>query len=248
MRDDAGTAHQLVGGHLDHVDPGPAGLRRRLPHEVGLADAGLTLQQQHPADTGRRRRHQLGDRRQLGDPPDRRRAGRCSPVLSSAAHSRQRSENPFNRQRPRSTNRTAGAVPTSWRTTSDTSTSPPAARPGDARRRVDRTPERVGVDVDHLTGVDPETDPRRRPGQRTLRRQGERHRLTRRRERHQQPVTQRLHLAPAVGLDALTHHVELPANRRQSRLVADPVEAAPSSPRHRRTPPSSTPGPRHDRP
>ena len=70
---DTGTARQLVGRHLHHGHPDTARHRRRLAHEMGLADPGLTLDQDHPPDPDPRRGDQLTDQRQLGDPPDGRR-------------------------------------------------------------------------------------------------------------------------------------------------------------------------------
>ena len=173
--------------------------RRRLPHEMGLADPGLTLDQQHPAHTRRRRRHQLADAtpaRRPARPSTRPAARRCCPRPPTAASV---PRTPATGSVPDRRKRTAGAVPTSWRTTSDTNTSPPSARAAMRAAALTALPSGSASTSDHLAGVDPEPHPRRRTRQRPLRRQRERHRLAGRRERQQEPVTRRLHHPPAVG-------------------------------------------------
>ena len=205
-----------------------------------LADPRLTLHQQHPAHAGRRRRHQLGHHLQLGDPPDRRHRGLLTdavlghPQMPAIRKPLQAAAAPIHEPHRRHVaDQLTDHIGHQHLTT--------IGPPGDTRRRVDSPTERIGVDLEHLTGVDPEPHPWTRPGQRTLRRQRERHRLAGRRKRHQKPVTGRLHQTPAIGLDPFPHHIELTGDRRQPRPVTDPGQQLRSSPPHRRTPPSSRP-------
>ena len=177
--------------HLDHARSRPGGPGPSLPAArwVLPIPASPSTSSTRPTP-GRRRRHHLRHRRQLGDPPDRRRpscsCARCPRPPTDATAPRTPSAGSGPDRRTGSPEH----VPTSWRTTSDTSTSPPAARPAIRAAALTAAPSGSASASTHLTGVDPEPHPRRRPGQRPLRRQRERHRLTGRRERQQQPVTQ----------------------------------------------------------
>ena len=238
-----GPSHHLVGVHLDHADAGQPG-----PAPSPVARDGSCRSRPHPPTTtpdraGRQRRRPAPSRL-----PTRR------PARSSPAGAVQpwRPRPPTDATAPRSPrggsdhgheNLIAGAVPTSWRTTSETSTSPPAARP--AIRAAALTAPRA--DRRRSRATSPVLIPNRtrgaEPASARCDASANDDRLTWRHERQQQPVTQRLHHRAAVRLDALHAPPRAGADRSQSRRRRRPDRAARWSLRHRRTRPSSAPGP-----